>query len=71
VSTAPLKVDAHPVPFEGSVPLLARCWELRTDVTGYDAANVALAEALDGTLLTADERLSRAPGIRCRVEVVA
>ncbi|WP_432564957.1 type II toxin-antitoxin system VapC family toxin [Kineococcus sp. SYSU DK003] len=50
--------------------LLRRCWELRHTVTSYDAAYIALAEALDTTLVTADARLSRAPGITCEVDVV-
>ena len=52
------------------LPLLARCWELRDNLTVYDAAYVALAEALDADLLTADQRLSKAPGPRCRIEVL-
>jgi predicted nucleic acid-binding protein len=52
-------------------PLMARAYELRANVTPYDAAYIALAESLDATLVTADARLSRAPGIRCRVEVLA
>lgn len=51
-------------------PLLARCWELRESLTVYDAAYVALAEALDAPLLTADARLARAHGHRCDVEVL-
>lgn len=51
-------------------PLLERCWELRDSVTVYDAAYVALAEGLGTTLLTADARLSRAPGLRCDVELL-
>ena len=51
-------------------PLLARCWELRDNLTVYDASYVALAEALDVTLLTGDGRLARAPGPRCRVEIL-
>ncbi len=51
-------------------PLLARCWELRDAITTYDAAYVALAEALDLVLVTSDARLSRAPGIRCQVELL-
>jgi predicted nucleic acid-binding protein len=51
-------------------PLLARCWELRGSVTIYDAAYVALAEALDVPLLTGDTRLARAHGPRCAVEVL-
>lgn len=50
---------------------LPRCWDLRENLTAYDAAYVALAEALDTVLITADARLSRAPGLRCQVEVVA
>jgi predicted nucleic acid-binding protein len=51
-------------------PLLSRCWELRETVTPYDAAYIALAEILGIALLTGDGRLSRAPGIRCAIEVV-
>lgn len=53
------------------VGLLSRCWELRNNLTLYDAAYVALAEAMDAILLTADARLARASGLRCRVEVLA
>lgn len=51
-------------------PLLPRCWELRGNLTVYDAAYVALAEAMSATLLTADRRLAMAPGPRCPVEVL-
>ncbi|MGI4896798.1 MAG: type II toxin-antitoxin system VapC family toxin [Janthinobacterium lividum] len=51
-------------------PLLRRCWELHHTVTSYDAAYVALAEVLGVVLVTADARLSRAPGITCQVEVL-
>lgn len=51
-------------------PLLARCWELRKNVTVYDAAYIALAESLDATLLTADRRLVKAPGAQCGFELV-
>lgn len=50
--------------------LLPRCWELRENVTIYDAACVALVEALEAPLLTADVGLARAPGLRCLVEVL-
>jgi predicted nucleic acid-binding protein len=50
--------------------LLARCWEMRKNVTVYDAAYIALAESLDATLLTADRRLVTAPGARCGFESV-
>lgn len=50
--------------------LLPRCWELRDNLTPYDAAYVALAETIDAPLLTGDRRLSHAPGLRCAVEVL-
>jgi predicted nucleic acid-binding protein len=50
-------------------PLLRRIWELRESLTAYDAAYVALAESLGGTLLTRDQRLARATGIRARVQL--
>jgi predicted nucleic acid-binding protein len=50
--------------------LLERVWELRENLSAYDASYVALAESLDCALLTADVRLSRAPGLRCPVTVV-
>lgn len=52
------------------LPLLSRVWELRDNLTAYDAAYVALAEALDALLLTADGPLGRATGVRCEVEVL-
>jgi predicted nucleic acid-binding protein len=52
-------------------PLMTRAYELRANVTPYDAAYVALAESLGYVLLTADARLSRSPGIRCRVELMS
>lgn len=51
-------------------PLLPRCWELRRNLTVYDAAYVALAELLDVILLTADARLANAPGPRCEIELL-
>jgi len=50
--------------------LLGRIWELRDNLTTYDAGYVALAEALECPLITSDARISRAPGLRCVVEVV-
>jgi len=55
--------------YPGSV-LLDRVWDLRDNLSAYDACYVALAEFLGCDLLTADARLSRAPGIRCAVTVV-
>ena len=64
LSALPLRRVPH-------LPLLPRVWELRDNLTAYDAAYVALAEALDGPLVTADGRLHRASGIRCEVEVLS
>lgn len=50
--------------------LLDRAWELRGSVRGWDALYVALAEAFDATLLTPDERLARAHGPNCWIEVL-
>jgi predicted nucleic acid-binding protein len=49
--------------------LLTRIWEMRHDLTAYDAAYLALAEALDARLITRDRALAR-PGSRVRVEVI-
>ena len=50
--------------------LLGRVWELRDNLTAYDAVYVALAEALGAPLLTRDQRLAAAPGHHARVELV-
>ncbi|GAB3301309.1 PIN domain-containing protein [Geodermatophilus aquaeductus] len=58
------RLRARRYPFE---PFLARVWDLRDNVTVYDAWYVALAESLDAPLVTADDRLRRADGPRCEV----
>jgi predicted nucleic acid-binding protein len=63
LSDLPLRRAPH-------VPLLGRCWELRENISVYDAVYVALAEALDAVLLTGDSRLAQAPGPRCDIEVL-
>ena len=50
--------------------LMLRIWELRDNLTTYDAAYVALAEALEARLLTADRKLTRTSGTRCVFELV-
>ncbi len=60
---------AAPVARAPHQPLLARCWELRDNLTIYDATYVALAEALGVDLLTGDVRLANAAGPLCHVEV--
>lgn len=59
-----LRIELYPF-----VPFAGRVWELRSNLTAYDAWYVALAEALDWPLITLDRRLSRAPGPRCEVIV--
>ena len=51
-------------------PLMGRIWALRDNLTAYDASYVALAESLDTILLSGDERIARAPGIECEVELL-
>lgn len=51
-------------------PLLERMLELRDAVSAYDASYVALAELMGATLVTADTRLARAPGVRCRTRLL-
>jgi predicted nucleic acid-binding protein len=57
-----LPVDLYPY-----VGLAERIWELRANLTVYDASYVALAELTTAPLVTLDARLSRAPGIQCEI----
>jgi predicted nucleic acid-binding protein len=50
--------------------LVAGAWQLRNNLSYYDALYVALATRLGFPLLTADARLARAPGLPCAVELV-
>lgn len=59
-----------PVMRHSALPLLPRIFALKENLTPYDATYVALAEALNCPLVTADARLSRSPGIRCEVQLV-
>lgn len=52
-------------------PLLVRMWHLRDNLSAYDAGYVAVAEAHDVTLVTADVRIARAGVARCPVRVIA
>lgn len=60
-----LDVERH-----GHEPFLDRIWALRENLTAYDAVYLALAEALDTTLLTCDARLARSPVAAGRVHLV-
>ncbi len=60
-------LQALPLQLWPYLPLAGRAWELRETVTIYDASYVALAERLDGDLVTLDERLGRATGPRCPI----
>jgi predicted nucleic acid-binding protein len=60
-----LELDRYP-----TLPLMRRAYELRANVTAYDAAYVALAEVLGCELLTGDRRLTNAPGPRCAIRLL-
>jgi predicted nucleic acid-binding protein len=51
-------------------PLLNRMWELRHNITAYDAAYVALAERLQAVLITCDSRLAAASGPNCTFDQI-
>ena len=61
------RLDVERYPHE---PFLDRVWELRANVTAYDAVYVALAEALSTVLITGDRKLLGAPGVRAAVELI-
>ncbi len=70
--SAVLDLQDYPATRWPTEPFVERVWELRDNVTAYDAVYVALAEALGATLLTADHRLQRRiVGVsRCQVVTV-
>ncbi len=63
-----LALDVELFPYE---PFAERVWDLRANVTAYDAWYVAVAETLGARLATLDTRLSRASGPRCRFAIPA
>jgi predicted nucleic acid-binding protein len=60
------RLDIELFPYE---PFARRVWQLRENLTAYDAWYVAIAEALDADLITLDARIARAPGLRCPVRL--
>jgi predicted nucleic acid-binding protein len=63
-----LDLAIEPWPYELLAP---RAWELRQNLSCYDASYVALAELIGATLVTLDERIGGAPGVRCAVATPA
>jgi len=62
---ADLDLHRHP-----HLDLLTRVWTLRDNVTAYDAMYIALAEALDASIVTCDAPLAKLPGHRTQIEVI-
>jgi len=62
---ADLRIRRYPHP-----PLIDRVWQLRGNLTAYDAFYVALAERLDASLITRDSKLAAAPGHKARVQLI-
>ncbi len=60
-----LELDRYP-----ALPLMRRAYEMRANVTAYDATYIALAELLGCELLTGDRRLATAPGAGCAIRVL-
>jgi len=60
-------LDLHRHPH---LDLLGRVWKLRDNLSAYDAIYVALAEAMEATIVTCDGPLAKAPGHRARIEVI-
>ena len=61
-----MTIDRYP-----TLRFMRRAYELRDNVTSYDAAYIALAEVLGCELLTGDARLAKAPGTRCTIRLLA
>lgn len=69
-ATALLHLASLPVTRYPHWPLLDRIWQLRENVSAYDAAYVALSESLDAPLLTLDRRLANAAGHHAQIEAL-
>ena len=64
-------LSALPILRFPTLPFMGRAYELRSNVTPYDATYVALAERLGCCLLTGDARLAASPGLRCELRLIA
>ncbi|MBB3043902.1 PIN domain-containing protein [Nocardioides soli] len=69
-SLALADLTAADITLHDPTPLLPRAWELRDNLTPYDAVYLALAEVLDARLVTTDARIATAPGLRAEIDVV-
>ncbi|MCC6245971.1 MAG: type II toxin-antitoxin system VapC family toxin [Gemmatimonadaceae bacterium] len=63
-------LEALPLARHTHAPLRRRCWQLRANLSAYDATYVALAEGLGARLLTRDARIAKVVGLGAAVEVV-
>ncbi len=64
-----MAMESATIDLVATTPLLRRMWELRSNVTGYDAAYLAVAETFGCALVTADARHARVPDVRCEVRL--
>lgn len=62
-------LEALPLARHTHAPLRRRCWQLRANLSAYDATYVALAEGLGARLLTRDARIAKVVGLSADVEV--
>jgi len=69
-STAVEDLEVLPIDRYPSLRFMRRAYELRDNVTAYDATYIALAEILGCELLTADRRLASAPRTRCAIRLL-
>jgi predicted nucleic acid-binding protein len=63
-------LESLPITRYPHLPLVRRAWELRHNMTPYDAAYVSLAEALACVLVTWDRRLTSSAGSQCEIELL-